>query len=168
MKKLIFIFCILLFLVSCSSKGSPLDFMESVQSTNLSAETGGLEFLNASEQEVIAQRGEPLDRGEIQVKSQQKSREVVLEYDNYQYILAEGRVVSYSLKPGQETAKQLKIGDDEARIAELYGENYYTRKQDKLCIKGYLDKENKRVIEFIVDQNKVAMVVVSELSWFNK
>lgn len=168
MKKLIFIFCILLFLVSCSSKGSPLDFMERVQSTNLSAETGGLEVLNASEQEVIAQRGEPLDRGEIQAKSEQKSREVVLEYDNYQYILAEGRVVSYSLKPGRATAKQLKIGDDEARIAELYGENYYTRKQDKLSIKGYLDKENKRVIEFIVDQNKVAMVVVSELSWFNK
>ncbi|GAA0391912.1 hypothetical protein [Paenibacillus motobuensis] len=168
MKKLIFIFSILMFLVSCSSKGSPLDFMESVQSTNLSAETGGLEVLNASEQEVIAQRGEPLDRGEIQAKSDQKSREVVLEYDNYQYILSEGRVVSYSLKPGQATAKQLQIGDDEARIAELYGENYYTRKQDKLSIKGYLDKENKRVIEFIVDQNKVAMVVVSELSWFNK
>jgi len=138
--------------------------MESVQSTNLSTETGGLEVLNTSEQEVIEQRGEPQHRGEIQ----RKGGDVVLEYDDYQYVLAGGSVVSYSLKPGQLTAKQLKIGDDEARIAELYGENYYTREQDKLSIKGYLDKENKRVIEFIVDQNKVAMVMVSELTMFSK
>jgi hypothetical protein len=78
------------------------------------------------------------------------------------------RVIAYSLKLGQMTAKQVEIGDDEGRIAEAYGQDYYTREQDKLNIKGYLDKENDRVIEFLVDQNKVTMIMVSKLSIFNK
>jgi len=162
------ILCLSLLIVLCSgcSASSPLDYMERVQSTNLSEETGGLKVLNASEQEVIEQWGEPRHRIDMQQESKLKGGEVVLEYDNYQYVLGGGRVVSYSLRPGQATAKQLKIGDEEGRIAELYGENYYSREQDHMRLKGYLDKENERIIEFVIDQQKVAMVIVSELSMF--
>ncbi len=164
------ILCLSLLLVFCSgcSASSPLDFMERVQSTNLSEETGGLKVLNSSEQDVIEQWGEPRHRMDVQQESKLKGDEVVLEYNNYQYVLEGGHVVSYSLRPGQTTAKQLKIGDEEARIVELYGENYYSREQDNMHLKGYLDKENERVIEFVIDQQKVAMVIVSELSMFTQ
>jgi hypothetical protein len=62
----------------------------------------------------------------------------------------------------------VKIGDDEGRIAVMYGQDYYKREQDKLNIMGYLDKENDRVNEFIVDQKKVTMILVAKLSTFNK
>jgi hypothetical protein len=166
MKKLIFIIGISLFLVSCSGKGgltsSPMDFLDTVQSTDLSADTGGLKALGSSEQKVIEQRGDPQIRGQL------RGGQTVLEYKDYGYVLDKERVVSYSLKLGQLTAKQVKIGDNEERIAEMYGQDYYKREQDKLNIMGYLDKENDRVIEFIVDQKKVKMILVAELSTFNK
>lgn len=166
MKKLILIIGITLFLVSCSGKGgstsSPMDFMDTVQSTDLSAETGGLEAMGSSEQKVIEQRGDPQMRGQL------KGGQTVLEYKDYQYVIDKERVVSYNLKLGQQTAKQVKIGDNEERIAEMYGQDYYKREQNMLNIKGYLDKKNDRVIEFIIDQKKVKMILVAELSSFNK
>ncbi len=151
-------------LVSCSGKiesmNTPLDFVETVQSTDLSSETGELESLNASEQTIIEQRGEPLQRGRTD------REEVVLEYLDFQYILADDRVVSYSVKPGQMTAKQVKIGDDEERVIDAYGNDFYTREQDALSIKGYVDKGNQKVIEFLLEQNIVKMIFVSELSLF--
>jgi hypothetical protein len=165
-KKLILIIGITLFLVSCSGKGgstsSPMDFMDTVQSTDLSAETGGLEAMGSSEQKVIEQRGDPQMRGQL------KGGQTVLEYKDYQYVIDKERVVSYNLKLGQQTAKQVKIGDNEERIAEMYGQDYYKREQNMLNIKGYLDKKNDRVIEFIIDQKKVKMILVAELSSFNK
>jgi hypothetical protein len=92
----------------------------------------------------------------------------VLEYMDYGYVLDKGRVVSYNLRLGQLTAKQVKIGDNEEHIAEMYGQDYYKREQDNLNIMGYLDKENDRVIEFIIDQKKVTMILVAELSTFIK
>lgn len=170
MKKLILIFGIMLLLISCSREdsvtSSPLDFSETVQSTDLSLETGGLRTFHSSEQEIIEQQGEPLQRGVIGRNEILKGGEVVLEYKGYQYVLAKDKVVSYSLKSGQVTAKQVEIGDNASRIAELYGQNYYTREQDGSVIQGYLDKENDRVIEFILNQNKVMMVLVTELSLF--
>jgi hypothetical protein len=136
--------------------------MDTVQSTDLSAETGGLEALGSSEQKVIEQRGEPQRKGKL------SGGQTVLDYKDYGYVLDQDGVVSYSLKLGQQTAKQVKIGDDEGRIAVMYGQDYYKREQDKLNIVGYLDKVNDRVIEFIVDQKKVTMILVAKLSTFNK
>jgi len=162
MRKLILIIGISLCLVSCSSKNgsTPLDFMETVQSTDLSLETGGLESFNTSEQMIIKKRGKPQQSGTT------KKGEVVLEYADYQYTLAKDKIVSYSVKPDQMTARQAKIGDHWERIAELYGQDFYTRKLDSLNIKGYIDKESQRVIEFLVEQNKVKTIIVLELSQF--
>lgn len=164
MKMLFVILCMLIILVSCSTKpattSSPLDFIDRVQSTDLSNETGGLKVLNSPINEVVKERGEPQSKGKL------VTGETILEYADYQYILLSDKVTSYTLKAGSLTSKELKIGDREERIYEEYGLHFYTRQQDDLGIKGYIDKENDRIIEFVLDDNQITMILVAQLSIF--
>lgn len=163
MKKVLILLAMALLLVSCSANNdsSPLDYVDQVNSTDLTAETGGISSLGGSEEEIKKQRGEPKMRMEPDKDT------VILEYDDYQYSVIDGNIAGYMIvKPGIPTARQVQVGDAEARIAEMYGKDFFKRKQDDIALIGYVDKNNRRLMEFSIIQNKVAAIVVSDLSLF--
>ncbi|MUT66991.1 hypothetical protein [Paenibacillus sp. NEAU-GSW1] len=166
MKKVIMAIIVVLIIAACGqtekSKSSPLDLAAAVQSTDLSSELGQLDRFNASEQEVLAALGEP------ELRLETKKGESVFQYSGYNYVLYGGKVVQINVEAGQLTAKGLQIGDQAERIADVYGPNYYERNYEGLSIQGYLDKENKRVIEFIKEEERIAVIAVSDYSIFER
>lgn len=160
------VWLIAVLLTSCGEKGTtvtiPKDYIDKVRSTDLSAELRLAEPFGTTEQEIVAKRGAPQQRNTLQDEA------ILLDYPDYQFDIAKGKLVSYGLKPGQPTEKQLLIGDAASRIDELYGPNSYTRKMAGITLKGYLDPANDIVIEFGVDADRVKMILVSQLSNFKQ
>lgn len=166
---LVWIAVMALALTACGDKKealpSPLDYMDSVASVDLAAETGGLSDLGISEQEVVAQRGEPKLKGKLQGSTSWQG-DVVLDYGDFTYNLNGGRVEGYSLNGEAATARQVKIGDDRARVETQYGKDHYVREIDQLRIWGYLDKENGRAIEFMLENDRVTMIAVADFAMY--
>jgi hypothetical protein len=163
MKKILILLTMALLLVSCSANNdsSPFDYIDQVNSTDLTAEQGGIASLGVSEEELKKQRGEPRMRMEPDKST------VILEYEDYQYSVIDGKVAGYMIvKPGMPTARQVQVGDAEARIAEMYGKDFFERKQDDIALIGYVDKDDRKLMEFSIIQDKVAAIVVSDLSLF--
>lgn len=142
---------------------TPLLYAESIASTDLSDELEGLGMLDASRQEVKAARGEPLMTGDIVINGK-KQRPVVMEYEDYHYSLDGDRVHSFTIPQGGESAKGISIGNDSDQIKEAYGKDYYTRQMAQTEILGYADKENDIVIEFMLNDDKISLIMVSRLS----
>ena len=164
MKKCFALFVVLSLLTSCSgkkeSRSSPLDFLSSVSSTDLREETGGPVTLGLSDAEIIEKRGEPVLRGTMH------NGEYVLKYKDYQYNLVDGELAIYTFEPGTETARHVKIGDGEEQVNQAYGEHSYKRMDGKLNLLGYMDKENEKVIEFVMSGRKVQMIMVADFGLF--
>jgi hypothetical protein len=166
---LLLLAAMMLALAACGAKKealpSPLDYIDSVTGIDLAAETGGLSDLGISEQEVVAQRGEPTFRGTLKGATSWRG-EVILDYEDFTYNLNGGQVDGYSLKGDAATARQVKIGDDKSRIEAQYGKDYYVREMDQIRLMGYLDKQNGRVIEFLLENDRATVILVADFAMY--
>jgi|GEM_PF-1225607 len=144
---------------------TPLEYADTVASTDLSGELEGAGLLGARRQEVTAARGEPLMTGDVVLKGR-KHRSALMEYADYHYMLKDERVSSFIIMPGYGTAEGISAGDDAGRVEEAYGPHYYTRLMGNAEAMGYVDQENDAVIEFVMNDGKVDMIIVSRLSAF--
>lgn len=145
-----------------ANEWTPQLYAESIASTDLSDELEGAGMLDASREEVEAARGEPLMTGDIVINGK-KQHSAVMEYEDYHYTLDDGRVRSFTIMQGSESARGVTIGDDSDKLREVYGTHYYTRQLGNAEILGYADKENDIVIEFMLDDDKTFLIIVSRL-----
>jgi len=158
-----------LILSACGEKGakapSPLDYLDTVKSIDLAAETGGLRAFGTSEKEVIEKRGEPKLKGTLKGSTSWKG-EVILGYDDMTYNLNGGKVQGFSLEAAGKTAREVKIGDDKARIEAQYGKDFYMREVENVQVIGYLDKENNIAIEFILENDRSMAILISDFAMY--
>lgn len=142
---------------ACGGGGDTMDLTEiyaAVESTDLSTETGGLSDWDVTEREIREQLGEPAMEGTT------NRREIVLGYEDYQYVIGKEKLQSYSIQKDGKTERGIGIGDDRNRIEQSYGSGYVEREQDELHILGYSDKENGLILEFVLQGGKAEAVIV--------
>ncbi|MHA7965070.1 hypothetical protein ACX93W_13085 [Paenibacillus sp. CAU 1782] len=159
-------------LVSCSSPGqpdiptaesTPLDYADSVDSTDLGDELNGIGLLGAKRQEVVDKLGAPNMTGDIVINGK-KQRAAVMEYDGFHYSLKNDSVQSFVIMSGGATAKGIVPGDGAEQAVEAYGSSYYTRTLGDDKLMGFIDKERDIVMEFILRDDQIALIIVSLLS----
>lgn len=63
-----------------------------------------------------------------------------------------------------ETAKGIKLGDNDIKVKDVYGNNYYSRREQGAEIMGYIDKEKSISIEFWMHDNKVVLIRLDDIS----
>jgi len=170
MKKGIVVVLICLVLAACSAAkpSMPQDFMGNIESTDLSKEhTGGISP-GDSEQLLRDKRGKP--QGKLDIKLNKTDEYDVpyqaWEYYNASYSVSGSKVAGYNLLPSGTTQKGAKLGDSIQSVKDMYGDAYYNRESKNMKILGYIDEEKEWVLEFIVDQDKVTGILMSELSIF--
>ncbi|MNG01376.1 hypothetical protein D3C84_843540 [compost metagenome] len=150
-------------LISCGvERTTPLDYVEKVNGIDLSGENIKLSAWGLTEQQVKEERGEPQRRSAV------KDGTIILDYADYQYSLPSGHVQGYTLLPKQSTAGGIKIGDAKSSVIEKYGKDFYTREQNNYKILGYLDKENELALEFVLDSDRVTVILVSKFALFQQ
>ncbi|BBH22886.1 hypothetical protein Back11_42310 [Paenibacillus baekrokdamisoli] len=148
-----------LLLVACGSKSqTPLSFVDTVASTDLSQEKGGAVSLGITEKSLVEQLGKP------QRTLNEGNMDFLIMYDDYQYTSRDNTIIGYSLSPKVRTAKEVKVGDSLADVTTKYGDAYYTREQDRSSFRGYIDKKNKWVLEFVIKDDQVTAINMSQLS----
>jgi len=142
---------------ACSSGGDGFEVAEvyaNAESTDLSAENGGLSGWDVTQKEIREQLGRPVFEG-----TTSKGGEA-LEYEEYEYFFYKGKLQGYSIKQDGKTAEGIGIGDNRDRIKEQYGAHYTERTQDEFHFFGYYDKENDILLEFVLKDEKVETVLV--------
>lgn len=142
---------------ACSGGGEAFEVAEvyaNAESTDLSAENGGLSGWDVTQTEIREQLGKPVFEGTTSKGGD------VLEYEGYEYFFYKGKLQGYSIKQGGKTAEGIGIGDHRDRIEGQYGANYTERTQDGLQFFGYYDKEIGIVLEFLLKDEKVGTVLV--------
>ncbi|MBD3920591.1 hypothetical protein H8B09_17640 [Paenibacillus sp. PR3] len=139
---------------------SPLDYKDQVEGIDLSQENPQWSEWGKSEAEITKERGEPKRR------IPQEGDNLSLEYADYQYSLIRDSVEIYSLMPGQETAKGIKVGGPASEIEAAYGRDFYKRTQNKINIIGYLDKKLEQALEFVIHNGRIEAIIVSKFSLF--
>ncbi|RJX37285.1 hypothetical protein D3P09_23305 [Paenibacillus pinisoli] len=142
---------------ACSGGGEAFELAEvyaNAESTDLSAEKGGLSGWDMTQTEIREQLGKPVFEGTTNKGGD------VLEYEGYEYFFYKGKLQGYSIKQDGKTAEGIGIGDNRDRIKEQYGAHYTERTQDELHFFGYYDKENGIVLEFVLKDEKVETVLV--------
>ncbi|MFC5653157.1 hypothetical protein ACFPYJ_29405 [Paenibacillus solisilvae] len=151
-----------LMLSACSSKpqSTPLSFVDTVESTDLTMEKGGTVALGVTEKSLVDKLGKP------ERTLNQGNRDFLIMYEDYQYTSRDDRIIGYSFGPQAATAKQVKVGDRMEDVAAKYGDSYYTREQGNISFHGYIDKKNKWVLEFVVKEDRVSAIIMSELSYY--
>ncbi|OME88247.1 hypothetical protein BK120_02770 [Paenibacillus sp. FSL A5-0031] len=170
MKKGIIVILICLVLAACSTEqpSVPQDFLTNIESTDLSKEhTGGISP-GDSVQLLTDKRGQPKGKYDIKMKKADDYDVPVQswEYFNATYTVSESKVASYNLLSDEATHKGAKLGNSIQSVKDMYGDAYYNREHDDLKLLGYIDKEKEWVLEFMVDQEKVTGIMMSELSLF--
>ncbi|MFF2890357.1 hypothetical protein [Paenibacillus sp. NPDC057967] len=146
-----------LLLGACSGGGEAFELAEvyaNAESTDLSAEDGGLSGWDVTQAELREQRGEPVFEGTTSKGGD------LLEYEGYEYFFYKGKLQGYSIKQGGKTAEGIGIGDGRDRIEPQYGSHFAERTQDGLNLLGYYDKENGIVLEFVLKDEKVETALV--------
>ena len=151
-----------LLLAACSSKpqATPLSYVNAVDSTDLSKEKGGSIALGITEKSLVEQLGKPertLNQGNM---------DFLIMYEDYQYTSRDDRIIGYSFGPQAETAKHVKVGDSAEDVIAKYGDSYYTRVQGNSSFRGYIDKKNNWVLEFVLKEDRITAIIMSELSYY--
>jgi hypothetical protein len=169
MKKgmIVILLCLLLAACSASEPSAPQDFMDEVASTNLSAEEVGGIVLGDSKQALKVKRDQPSGRFDVLMKGADQYDAPIQswEYEDVSYTVSQDRIMSYSLKTA-DTAKGIQLGNSIESVKDKYGDGFYNRENSDLEVIGYMDKEKEWVSEFIIDQEKVAGIMMSEWSLF--
>jgi len=167
MRKGILLICLLFLLASCGvqKQTSPLDYVDKVYSTDLSGEKAESISLGATEQLLVDSKGQPKEKVAI-INS-------LINWvypDMSHYTLMDHVVVSYgfNIDSNMSSSKDVKVGDSIHEAKIKYGQAFYSRKQDNFQFVGYIDKENNIAIEFLLQQNVIAGIMVSQLDFFAK
>lgn len=162
MRKMGFVILLTLLIASCSTGKQmiPRDFIEIVESTDLSEEQALGIRIGDTEKTLIEKLGEPIDGMEQPLKGARI-------YEKAQYVVEEKNVTSLMFKEDTTTARNVQLGDSIKTIKEKYGDRFYNRKQGDFNFLGYIDKEKQWVIEFFMKRDSVLGIVVSELSFFD-
>lgn len=162
MRKMGFFILLTLLIASCSTGKQmvPRDFIETLESTDLSEEQALGIRIGDTEQSLIEKLGEP-DEGIGQPVAGARV------YEKAQYVITDKNVTSLGLKADTKTARNVQLGDSSETVKEKYGDQFYNRKQNDFNFMGYIDKERQWVIEFFMERDSVLGIIVSELSFFD-
>ncbi|MFD0590371.1 hypothetical protein ACFQZE_20495 [Paenibacillus sp. GCM10027627] len=150
-----------LLLSGCAGGQAPeaiwMEPYKGITSTDLSSEKGELSAWGMTKEQVKTEQGKPDFEGSTDVGG------TVLEYKGYQYLFRGGKLEGIAFKEGGNTARQVGVGDGEGAIAESYGPNFLEREQQGFQIIGYIDQENKRILEFSLKDGKVEFATVFQV-----
>lgn len=136
-----------------SEEGLPIKLYESLESTDLSAEMGGLDQLDVTEEKVREAKGDPIMEGETNFG-------IVLDFEDYQYTFSGEQLQGYSIKKGTRTERGIGIGDPLERIVKAYGDRYLEREDGGRRFIGYADKEGGRIVEFVLREGRTETILV--------
>ncbi|SDK36088.1 hypothetical protein [Sediminibacillus albus] len=161
---IILIFFICAFLLSgCDSKNK-MDYYDDTKSTDLSQARIHTITINATEQQVRKEFGEPDFIEEVE---NPEATYYIYGNDKEDYsldvMLTDGKVKRFFIgKDVFNSEIATLIGKSKEEIVKLLGNDYYERNDTGSVVIGYFDKSHQKNIELIMDET-VTGIIVSEI-----
>ncbi|WP_233559484.1 hypothetical protein, partial [Halorubrum sp. Atlit-9R] len=118
-----FVILLTLLIASCSTGKQmiPRDFIENVESTDLSEEQALGIRIGDTEQLLIEKLGEPIEGKEQPLDGARI-------YEKAQYVITDKNVTSLGFKEDTKTARTVQLGDSTKTVKEKYGDQFYNRR----------------------------------------